>query len=214
MGPLLERIGDSSVVLLGEATHGTVGVLRGARPHHPRADDAQGVHRGGRRGRLARRRPDRRLRAPRPPSPPPFEPFTRFPTWMWRNREVGDWSTGCATTTPRGRSAGPGQLPRAGPLQPLHLARRRPRLPRRRRPDAPPRSPVAATAASARGNRTRRSTGRRWSAVGSKAVRTTSWPRSPTCSSSAWPTPRATRSPSSRPPRTPRWSPTPSATTG
>ena len=56
---LLERIGDCPVVLLGEASHGTSEFYRHARPHHPRADPPQGLHRGRRRGRLARRRPDR-----------------------------------------------------------------------------------------------------------------------------------------------------------
>jgi protein-L-isoaspartate(D-aspartate) O-methyltransferase len=85
---LLDRIGDSRVVLLGEATHGTSEFYR-TRAAITRAlierkgfdfvaveadwPDAALINDrvlGWRRASLV------------------FEPFTRFPTWMWRNRET------------------------------------------------------------------------------------------------------------------------------
>lgn len=94
VGPLLERIGDCSVVLLGEASHGTSEFYR-MRAHITRAlirwkgftvvaveadwPDAARI--------------DAWVRH-KPPSPPAFHAFSRFPTWMWRNREVAafvDW---------------------------------------------------------------------------------------------------------------------------
>ncbi len=95
LGPILERIGGARVVLLGEATHGSSEFYRF-------------------RARLTRELIERsgfdfvaveadwpdaaridRYVGHRPPPPrqePPDEPaFTRFPTWMWRNREVADF---------------------------------------------------------------------------------------------------------------------------
>lgn len=89
---ILDRIGDSRIVLLGEATHGTSEFYRmRARitreliakrgfqfvaveadwPDASRIDDY--VLGGGRRSKLE------------------FTPFSRFPTWMWRNEEVHDF---------------------------------------------------------------------------------------------------------------------------
>jgi protein-L-isoaspartate(D-aspartate) O-methyltransferase len=85
----VDRIGDSRYVLIGEASHGTAEFYRlrdlvtralivnkgftavGVEADWPDAARID-VH--------ARRRPA---------TGPPFEPFGRFPTWMWRNREVG-----------------------------------------------------------------------------------------------------------------------------
>jgi protein-L-isoaspartate(D-aspartate) O-methyltransferase len=88
---LLERIGDARIVLLGEATHGTSEFYR-MRARISRelierrgfdfvaveADwpDAMRIHRyvtGAPRGQVD------------------FTPFARFPTWMWRNREVDEF---------------------------------------------------------------------------------------------------------------------------
>lgn len=94
LAPLLERIGDCPLVLLGEASHGSSEFYR-MRAHITRE--------------LIRRKgftvvaleadwPDAaRIDAwvrHREPSPPGFTAFSRFPTWMWRNREVAgfiDW---------------------------------------------------------------------------------------------------------------------------
>jgi protein-L-isoaspartate(D-aspartate) O-methyltransferase len=96
LGPLLDRIGDSRVVLLGEATHGTSEFYR-MRARITRE--------------LVRRKgfnvvaveadwPDasRIDRYIRPRTGPGMgnrgdglSTFARFPTWMWRNREVRDF---------------------------------------------------------------------------------------------------------------------------
>ena len=87
LAALLERIGDARVVLLGESTHGTSEFYRmraritrelilraGFRMVAVEADwpDAAAVD------RHVRGRPRERS----------WVPFTRFPTWMWRNRET------------------------------------------------------------------------------------------------------------------------------
>jgi protein-L-isoaspartate(D-aspartate) O-methyltransferase len=90
LAPLLERIGDSRVVLLGESTHGTSEFYR-MRAEITRAlieekdfrivaveadwPDAARV--------------DHYVR-PRDVAPGEWRAFARFPTWMWRNREVQD----------------------------------------------------------------------------------------------------------------------------
>lgn len=89
VGPLLERIGDSRLVLLGEATHGTSEFYR------MRARITQEL--------IERRgfdfvaveadwpdaaRVDAYAMGDPPRRKPEFTPFSRFPTWMWRNEEV------------------------------------------------------------------------------------------------------------------------------
>jgi erythromycin esterase-like protein len=91
LGPLLERIGQARVVLLGEASHGTSEFYRmraritrelitrlGFTIVAVEADwpDACWI--------------DRYVRHAEQP-PASGEPFRRFPTWMWRNREVADF---------------------------------------------------------------------------------------------------------------------------
>ena len=90
VGSLVERIGSARVVLLGEATHGTsefyrmrARITRELIEHHGfrvvaiEGDwpDAAQAHRWVR-GEARDGRP---------------APFTRFPTWMWRNRETLDF---------------------------------------------------------------------------------------------------------------------------
>lgn len=91
LAPLLERIGGCSVVLLGEATHGTSEFYRlrdritrelvskhGFVAVAVEADwpDAARID------RFVRNRPARG---------PDLDIFSRFPTWMWRNHEVGEF---------------------------------------------------------------------------------------------------------------------------
>jgi protein-L-isoaspartate(D-aspartate) O-methyltransferase len=88
LGGLLERIGDSRVVLLGEATHGTSEFYR----MRARITRELVTHHGFNIVAVEADWPDaaridhyvRGLDGP----PPAWKPFTRFPTWMWRNQEV------------------------------------------------------------------------------------------------------------------------------
>ncbi len=89
LGPLTERIGDSRLVLIGEATHGTSEFYR------MRAEITKQL--------ITRRgfqfvaieadwpdaaRIDQYVRRLEPANCHRWESFSRFPTWMWRNREV------------------------------------------------------------------------------------------------------------------------------
>ncbi len=94
LGPLLERIGDARVVLLGEATHGTSEFYR------MRARITRELIMKRRFTMVAiegdwpdTARVDRWVRHLEIPSVA-WKAFTRFPTWMWRNVEVEnfiDW---------------------------------------------------------------------------------------------------------------------------
>ena len=85
---LLERIGDGHVVLLGEATHGTSEFYR----MRARITRELILRHGFTVVAVEADWPDaacvdhyvRHFDAP----PAPWKAFTRFPTWMWRNREV------------------------------------------------------------------------------------------------------------------------------
>ena len=88
---LLERIGDARVVLLGEATHGTSEFYR------MRARITRDlILRGGFRAVAIEgdwpdaARVDRYVRH-QPPTASSWRAFARFPTWMWRNREVDEF---------------------------------------------------------------------------------------------------------------------------
>lgn len=94
LGRLLERIGDHPVVLLGEASHGTSEFYR----LRTRITRELVLRKGFTAVAVEADHPDAaRVDAwirHRPPPGPDFEPFSRFPTWMWRNREVRelvDW---------------------------------------------------------------------------------------------------------------------------
>ena len=85
---LLDRMGDARVVLLGEATHGTSEFYR------MRARLTRELIRRKGFGFVAveadwpdAARVDHYVRS-LPTAPAPWKAFTRFPTWMWRNREV------------------------------------------------------------------------------------------------------------------------------
>lgn len=89
MGPLLDRIGDARLVLLGEASHGTAEFYR----MRARITRALIEQKGFTVVALEADWPDaarvdryiRQLAPPAALSPA----FARFPTWMWRNAEFG-----------------------------------------------------------------------------------------------------------------------------
>ena len=92
LGALVERIGDSRLVLVGEATHGTSEFYR------MRAEITKRLiaQRGFRFVALEADWPDaarvdQYVRRLAPADGHRWEAFSRFPTWMWRNREVLDF---------------------------------------------------------------------------------------------------------------------------
>src|SRR4026208_2318447 len=93
-GPLLDSIGDATLVLIGEASHGTHEFYRiradltaalierkGFNLVAAEADwpDAYRASRGA------------RLRSDAPDAAAALDSFTRFPRWMWRNEVVVDF---------------------------------------------------------------------------------------------------------------------------
>ena len=91
LGALLERIGDCRVVLLGEATHGTSEFYR----FRARITQELVRQKGFNVVAVEADWPDAAQidRYVRGRETPPAEgpTFARFPTWMWRNREVQDF---------------------------------------------------------------------------------------------------------------------------
>ncbi|MEX0679501.1 MAG: protein-L-isoaspartate(D-aspartate) O-methyltransferase, partial [Pirellulales bacterium] len=88
-GALVERIGDSTLVLVGEATHGTSEFYR------MRAEITKELitRRGFRFVAVEADWPDaarvdQYVRRLEPVDGHRWQAFSRFPTWMWRNREV------------------------------------------------------------------------------------------------------------------------------
>jgi protein-L-isoaspartate(D-aspartate) O-methyltransferase len=88
LGPLLERIGNAQVVLLGEATHGTSEFYR----MRARITRELILRRGFRVVAIEADWPDAsvidRYVRHLPPAARPWPAFARFPAWMWRNRET------------------------------------------------------------------------------------------------------------------------------
>ncbi|MGZ3410985.1 MAG: protein-L-isoaspartate(D-aspartate) O-methyltransferase [Xanthobacteraceae bacterium] len=109
LDPLLERIGDANVVLLGEATHGTSEFYR----MRERISRELILKKGFRFIAIEGDWPDaarvdhyvRHLEYPASE----WTAFARFPTWMWRNNEVRDFvswlRTHNASIKPQGRVA-------------------------------------------------------------------------------------------------------------
>jgi protein-L-isoaspartate(D-aspartate) O-methyltransferase len=87
---LLDRIGDARVVLLGEATHGTSEFYR----MRARITRELVLRRGFRAVAVEADWPDAALLdryvRHKPPRSTPWTPFSRFPTWMWKNRETAE----------------------------------------------------------------------------------------------------------------------------
>jgi protein-L-isoaspartate(D-aspartate) O-methyltransferase len=94
LSPLLERLGDARVVLLGEATHGTSDFYR----MRARITRELILRRGFRLLAIEADWPDAavvdRYVRHLPTSARRWQAFSRFPTWMWRNqetRELVEW---------------------------------------------------------------------------------------------------------------------------
>jgi protein-L-isoaspartate(D-aspartate) O-methyltransferase len=92
LGPLVERVGDCRLVLVGEATHGTSEFYR------IRAEITKNLIRrcGFRFVAIEADWPDAAridsyVRGFAPTGGREWEAFSRFPTWMWRNREVWEF---------------------------------------------------------------------------------------------------------------------------
>jgi protein-L-isoaspartate(D-aspartate) O-methyltransferase len=88
LSPLLERIGEAHVVLLGEATHGTAEFYR----MRARITRELILRRGFRMVAVEADWPDAavidRYVRHAPAKQRDWQPFSRFPTWMWRNQEM------------------------------------------------------------------------------------------------------------------------------
>jgi protein-L-isoaspartate(D-aspartate) O-methyltransferase len=92
LAPLLDRIGDARVVLLGESTHGTSEFYR------MRAEITKALvtERGFDFVAVEADWPDAAciddfVHGRLPSSRSDFAPFSRFPTWMWRNEDVAEF---------------------------------------------------------------------------------------------------------------------------
>ncbi len=88
LGPLLDRIGDARVVLLGEATHGTSEFYR----MRARVTRELILRRGFQMLAVEADWPDAavvdRYVRHAPPAQRRWAAFDRFPTWMWKNQEM------------------------------------------------------------------------------------------------------------------------------
>ncbi|MGH7241884.1 MAG: protein-L-isoaspartate(D-aspartate) O-methyltransferase [Phycisphaerales bacterium] len=94
LDPLIDRIGDARVVLIGEATHGTSEFYRMRARVTQELIQRKGFTVVAIEGDWPDTRTiDRYVRGqPRASVPPIREPaFSRFPTWMWRNHEMRDF---------------------------------------------------------------------------------------------------------------------------
>jgi protein-L-isoaspartate(D-aspartate) O-methyltransferase len=91
LGPLLARIGDARIVLLGEATHGTSEFYRMRERISRELIDKKGFRFIAIEGDWPdAARVDHYVRHLEYP-PSEWTAFARFPTWMWRNNEVRDF---------------------------------------------------------------------------------------------------------------------------
>lgn len=92
LGPLMERIGDARVVLIGEASHGTSEFYRMRQRITAELIRHKGFRVIGIEGDWPDvERIDEYIRGRRPKPERRRQAFQRFPDWMWRNREVLDF---------------------------------------------------------------------------------------------------------------------------
>jgi erythromycin esterase-like protein len=90
-GAAFDRFGEARVVLLGEATHGTSEFYRARAAISRRLIERHGFNIVAVEADWPdAARIDRHVRS-RPHAPSEEQAFARFPTWMWRNREVHDF---------------------------------------------------------------------------------------------------------------------------
>ena len=169
---LIERIGNAQVVLLGEATHGTSEFYR----MRTRITQELILRRGFTMVAVEADWPDAAVvdRYVRGQSPrqQAWIPFSRFPTWMWRNREVLELVEWLRAYNQQGKRAS--RLLRPRPVQPVHLRVRGRALPRSRRSRGRRRGARSAMDGSRPGRTTRPRTARPPSSAASSRTSTTS----------------------------------------
>lgn len=90
--PLFDRAAEARVVLLGEASHGTSEFYRARARITERLIRAHGFNIVAVEADWPDAAAIDRYVRHRPPAQAPERPFARFPTWMWRNVEVRDFT--------------------------------------------------------------------------------------------------------------------------
>jgi erythromycin esterase-like protein len=90
-GEFFDRFGDARVVLLGEASHGTSEFYRARAAISRRLIERHGFKIVAVEGDWPDAATLDRYVRHRPPRAGELRAFERFPTWMWRNREVDDF---------------------------------------------------------------------------------------------------------------------------
>jgi erythromycin esterase-like protein len=151
-GEFFGRFADARVVLLGEASHGTSEFYRARAAISRHLIERHGFTIVAVEGDWPDAASLDRYVRHRPPREGEFRAFERFPTWMWRNREVDDFIRWLRR---RNGGASMGRWP-ASTASTFTICRRRcgrSSTSSKRRIPGSPGSPAAATAASTRGRR-------------------------------------------------------------
>lgn len=92
LSPLMKRIGEARIVLIGEASHGTSEFYRMRQRITAELIEQKGFRRIGIEGDWPDVEwVDEYVRARNPQVDRTRKAFDRFPTWMWRNRETADF---------------------------------------------------------------------------------------------------------------------------
>ena len=135
---MFDRFGDARVVLLGEASHGTIEFYRARAAISQRLIERHGFSivaveadwpDAATIDRYVRHRPRARGQ---------FKAFERFPTWMWRNTDVDAFIRWMRRHNQDRADERDGRLLRPRPLQSRRLDAGGDRVPRRARPRARP----------------------------------------------------------------------------